>query len=582
MPSDQYDMVCLGGGVAAGYWAEEMVALIKSGARSTGVSPKLKICIISSYPEGLAPYERSELSKECLRPSDAHHRDWQAWGNKTFPYTSQGNDREPRSARWYKENDVTMLGWCECYEADVANGTLKLLQYSDRNRTKAKAKRLSIVYGSLLVATGSSPKRLHGDAEAPCFCVRHPDLRGARIEKQERYGLGSAHYLRDVGDCIKLVKALGTSPPTAEAGDAGSEVSNTVALVGGGLLCIEVAAAIVSYFPGVRPLLLVAKSRLMPEFFSNEMSDFYEERLTEAGVRIEKGVRGERLWGLEEQGEFETLGGERAHFGPAPRGFTECRGVVVRGDDGKLKHVPARVVFIGIGSVPNSELFRTQLELLEDGGISVDSQCRARQPAPAEDGAIGASWCRPVFAAGDVAAYPLSLEGGRRVRHEHVQNARDMAIVAARNMLETSATPAGSVAGAICGSGTTPGKMYNALVTSTFLSVPNFSSRFLDLSWRFYGVPEGKVVVLGESEFRTTRTFGAFWVRGERVVGAFLEGGTMEQQIAVAQLTRLRPKVFSARILKGSQLGDFLEDPGSIEAADESDFTQLLMCCRCV
>ena len=54
-----------------------MVALIKSGARSTGVSPKLKICIISSYPEGLAPYERSELSKECLRPSDAHHRDWQ-------------------------------------------------------------------------------------------------------------------------------------------------------------------------------------------------------------------------------------------------------------------------------------------------------------------------------------------------------------------------------------------------------------------------------------------------------------------------------------------------------------------------
>ena len=36
------------------------------------------------------------------------------------------------------------------------------------------------------------------------------------------------------------------------------------------------------------------------------------------------------------QGEFETLGGERAHFGPAPRGFTECRGVVVRGDDGKL------------------------------------------------------------------------------------------------------------------------------------------------------------------------------------------------------------------------------------------------------
>ncbi|CAM9187609.1 unnamed protein product, partial [Ectocarpus sp. 12 AP-2014] len=86
----------------------------------------------------------------------------------------------------------------------------------------------------------------------------------------------------------------------------------------------------------------------------------------------------------------------------------------------------------------------------------------------------------------------------------------------------------------------------------------------------------------GAAEFRTTRTFGAFWVRKERVVGAFLEGGTIEQQIAVAQVTRLRPKVFSSQLLKGSQLGDFLEDPGSIEASDETDLSQLLMCCRCV
>ena len=42
---------------------------------------------------------------------------------------------DPRSARWYKENDVTMLGWCECYEADVANGTLKLLQVSTKRKT---------------------------------------------------------------------------------------------------------------------------------------------------------------------------------------------------------------------------------------------------------------------------------------------------------------------------------------------------------------------------------------------------------------------------------------------------------------
>lgn len=31
------------------------------------------------------------------------------------------------------------------------------------------------------------------------------------------------------------------------------------------------------------------------------MSDFYEEKLTQAGVRLEKNVTAERLWGLEEQ-----------------------------------------------------------------------------------------------------------------------------------------------------------------------------------------------------------------------------------------------------------------------------------------
>lgn len=74
--------------------------------------------------------------------------------------------------------------------------------------------------------------------------MKHPDLHGARIEKESRYGLGSVHYLRDMGDCIKLVKALGTTM------GGGAEVfDDGVVLVGGGLLSIEVAAAIVTYFP---------------------------------------------------------------------------------------------------------------------------------------------------------------------------------------------------------------------------------------------------------------------------------------------------------------------------------------------
>lgn len=36
------------------------------------------------------------------------------------------------------------------------------------------------------------------------------------------------------------------------------------------------------------------------------MSDFYEEKLTEAGVLVEKNVTTERLWGLEEQVTIAT------------------------------------------------------------------------------------------------------------------------------------------------------------------------------------------------------------------------------------------------------------------------------------
>lgn len=62
-----------------GYWAEEVVSLLKSGAGQPGFT-RPKMCIVSGYPDGLAPYERSEISKECLRPANQHSRDWQVGG----------------------------------------------------------------------------------------------------------------------------------------------------------------------------------------------------------------------------------------------------------------------------------------------------------------------------------------------------------------------------------------------------------------------------------------------------------------------------------------------------------------------
>lgn len=90
---------------------------------------------------------------------------------------------------------------------------------------------------------------------------------------------------------------------------------------------------------------------------------------------------------------------------------------------------------VGIGSVPNSELFRETLVLSKDGGILTDSSLRTSHPSG------------DVFAAGDVACAPVPLGGNDErnfmtaaIRSQHVKAARDMGTFAARTMLAGSDT----------------------------------------------------------------------------------------------------------------------------------------------
>lgn len=85
---------------------------------------------------------------------------------------------------------------------------------------------------------------------------------------------------------------------------------------------------------------------------------------------------------------------------------------------------------VGIGSTPNSELFRASLDISSDGGIITDSSLRTSHASG------------DVFAAGDVACVPISL--GREVdenlspiimRSEHVGSAQSMGTHAAGVML---------------------------------------------------------------------------------------------------------------------------------------------------
>lgn len=161
--------------------------------------------------------------------------------------------------------------------------------------------------------------------------------------------------------------------------------------------------------------------------------------------------------------------------------------------------LPADMVVIGIGIRPNTSLFEGQLTM-EKGGIKVNSKMQSSNSS--------------VYAIGDVATFPVKIVGDTR-RLEHVDSARKSARHAVAAIIE-------------------PEK------TGEFDYLPFFYSRVFTLSWQFYGDNAGEVVHFGDF---TGHTFGAYWINKGNLVGSFLEGGTKEQYEAIAQATKLKPRI---------------------------------------
>ncbi|PIN04684.1 Monodehydroascorbate/ferredoxin reductase [Handroanthus impetiginosus] len=173
--------------------------------------------------------------------------------------------------------------------------------------------------------------------------------------------------------------------------------------------------------------------------------------------------------------------------------------------------LPADMVVIGIGIRPNTSLFEGQLTM-EKGGIKVNSKMQSSNTS--------------VYAIGDVAAFPVKTVGETR-RLEHVDSARKSARHAVAAIMEPE-SPA------------------------EFDYLPFFYSRVFTFSWQFYGDNAGEVVHFGD--FSGT-TFGAYWINNGHLVGSFLEGGTKEQYEALAQATRLKPRIENLDELEREGLG---------------------------
>lgn len=222
----------------------------------------------------------------------------------------------------------------------------------DRNARRVRlASGTAVGYDRLVIASGSRPRAL--------------PVPGSELD-----GVVS---LRTVSDAVQLRARL--------------ETGRALVVIGGGFIGLEVAATACER--ALEVTVLEVLERTMARVVSPVISDHV------AGVH--------RGWGVDVR-----------HRARAAR-FLAGAGRAVAGvelEDGSV--VPADIVLVGVGVVPNIELARDAG--LETGdGILVDEHLRTRDPS--------------VWAIGDCAAFPWRGQARRRL--ESVQNAADQARTAA-------------------------------------------------------------------------------------------------------------------------------------------------------
>jgi 3-phenylpropionate/trans-cinnamate dioxygenase ferredoxin reductase subunit len=213
----------------------------------------------------------------------------------------------------------------------------------------------TLPFGRLVLATGSLPRKL--------------PLPGAELA-----GVVSLRSLADA----RLIR------------ERAAGVSDVVVL-GGGFIGLEIAATLGA--GGRKVTVVEAAERLLGRAVAPSVAAHVRQRLEEAGVRILTGATVHSLEGTDGRVSAAVTGtGER---------------------------LPAQMVVIGVGVVPNVELAATA-GLAVGNGIRVDAAMRTS--------------VSEILAVGDVANYRHWFTG-QDVRLESVQNATDQAKLAARTIV---------------------------------------------------------------------------------------------------------------------------------------------------
>jgi NADPH-dependent 2,4-dienoyl-CoA reductase/sulfur reductase-like enzyme len=340
---------------------------------------------------------------------------------------------------------VHSLEWYAEHNVDLRTGvTVAMIDPAARLATFASG---TIGYDKLLLATGASARRI--------------DIPGA--------GLGNVLYLRTL--------------PESEALRAAFTPDARVVIVGAGWIGLEAAAA--ARTAGSAVTVLEPQPGALYGILGPELGGKFADLHRSHGVEFRFG---------ESAAEFLAAGAGAAQVGSV---------VTTTGAE-----VPADVVVVGIGAVPNDGLAKSAgLEVEARGGVVTDSALRTSDPG--------------IFAAGDVASSYLPLLG-RHLRMDHWSNALHGGKAAAKSMLGQEVE-------------------YNR--------VPYFYSDQYDLGMEAAGLPlpgsYDKVVYRGDSN---ALEFIAFWLDKENHLVAGMNVNIWDVNDDIQSLIRAAKPLDPARL----------------------------------
>ena len=256
---------------------------------------------------------------------------------------------------------------------------------------------------------------------------------GSRARKLPVEGakLQGVHYLRSIADVAGIREDF--------------QSGRRLVVIGAGYIGLEVAA--VAQQAGLVVTVIEMADRVMSRVVSPEISDFYQIEHTNQGVRF-------------------RLSTSVSSF----KGKKRVKSVTTSDDE----EIPADLVVIGVGILPNTEL-ATAAGLDVENGIVVDDHCRTGDP--------------DIYAMGDCTSHPNAIYD-RRLRLESVHNALEQAKTAAAN---------------ICGK------------DASYCQVPWFWSDQYDLKLQIAGLSEGYdgVAVRGNP---AERSFSCLYLMENRLI----------------------------------------------------------------